>query len=227
MPDREDIRQIFDAIAPVYDRLNDEMSFGLHRVWKKMAVGWSGCCAGDTVLDLCCGTGDLAFLLARRVGSTGKVHGADFSKAQLAQARRRDRHSQIHWVEADALDLPFAEGHFDAVLQGFGLRNVVDIARCLAEVRRVLKPGGRAVILDLHRPEDTGWRSFQEWYLKERVAGLGRTLGLEAEYAYLAPSLERFPSGSEQVQLAREAGFAQVRHYPLVGGAVGVLVASD
>ncbi|MBW4699963.1 MAG: bifunctional demethylmenaquinone methyltransferase/2-methoxy-6-polyprenyl-1,4-benzoquinol methylase UbiE [Aphanocapsa lilacina HA4352-LM1] len=226
MQDSRRIQNIFNAIAPVYDRINDRMSFGLHRVWKKMAVRWSGCGPGDTVLDLCCGTGDLAFLLARRVGVEGTVWGVDFAAAQLAQARRRDREGRVRWLEADALDLPFDDDSFDAVTQGFGLRNVVDIPACFAQLRRVLKPGGRAVILDLHAPADAGWRAFQRWYLEGRVTALGRAQGLEAEYAYIAPSLECFPKGDEQVRLARQAGFSQVLHYPLIGGTVGVLVVS-
>lgn len=222
--DREQIRGIFDTIAPVYDELNDRMSFGLHRVWKKMAVAWTDCPTGGTALDLCCGTGDLAFLLKRRVGRVGQVTGVDFAPGQLTQARKRDRRREITWVEADALALPFVDESFDAVIQSFGLRNVVDIPVCLAEIRRVLKPGGRAVILDLHRPTDPGWRAFQTWYLGEQVAGLGRERNLGAEYAYIAPSLERFPDGAEQVHYARQAGFSRVRHIPLVGGAVGVLL---
>ncbi|MBC8122937.1 MAG: bifunctional demethylmenaquinone methyltransferase/2-methoxy-6-polyprenyl-1,4-benzoquinol methylase UbiE [Gemmatimonadaceae bacterium] len=221
----EQIRQIFDTIAPVYDRLNDQMSFGLHRVWKKMTVAWSGCAAGSVALDVCCGTGDLAFLLARRTGPTGKVYGVDFSTRQLALARKRDTQRQIIWQEADALALPFDDRYFDVITQGFGLRNVLDIPSCLKEMHRVLKPGGRVVILDLHRPRDQGWRAFQQWYLNQRVTSLGRAEGLEDEYAYIAPSLERFPTGAAQVQMARQAGFSQVRHTPLVGETVGVLVA--
>jgi len=221
----ERVRAIFDAIAPVYDELNDAMSFGLHRVWKKMAVAMSGATPGMAALDLCCGSGDLALLLARRLGPAGRVWGVDFAPGALAVARRRDPRRRVRWLVADALALPFAAHTFDVVVQGFGLRNVADIPTCLAEIRRVLKPGGRAVLLDLHRPADGFWRGFQEWYLKERVAGLGRAHGLEAEYAYIAPSLERFPIGAEQERLAHAAGFSCARHTPLVGGAVGVLVA--
>lgn len=162
MSERSEILRIFNAIAPVYDRLNDQMSFGLHRVWKKMAVAWTECPAGGTALDLCCGTGDLALLLARRVGPKGQVYGVDFAAAQLEQARRRDRQGRVQWMEADALALPFAGGSFDAITQSFGLRNVVDIPACLQQMRRVLKAGGRAVILDLHRPADERWRAFQQ-----------------------------------------------------------------
>jgi demethylphylloquinol methyltransferase len=224
--DSEGIRRIFDAIAPVYDDLNDQMSFGLHRVWKKMAVDWTQTNPGDRVLDLCCGTGDLAFLLSRRVGITGKVYGLDFSANQIAQARKRDKQRAIRWMVGDALALPFPENYFDGVIQSFGLRNVVDISACLREIRRVLKPASQAVILDLHRPDNLEWSRFQQWYLEQRVASLGRERGLEAEYAYIAPSLERFPTGVEQVQLAKQAGFQNARHLPLIGGAVGALILS-
>lgn len=224
--DSESIRRLFDAIAPVYDDLNDQMSFGLHRVWKKMAVDWVQSTPGDRVLDLCCGTGDLAFLLTRRVGTAGKVYGLDFSANQIAQAQKRDKIRAIRWLVGDALALPFPENYFDGVIQSFGLRNVVDISACLSEIRRVLKPARQAVILDLHRPDNLEWSRFQQWYLQQRVASLGRERGLEAEYAYIAPSLARFPTGAEQVRLAKAAGFRQARHLPLIGGAVGALILS-
>lgn len=222
------VRTIFDRIAPVYDSLNDWLSLGQHRIWKQMAVKWSQAKPGDTCLDLCCGSGDLAQMLAQQVGSTGEVFGVDFAPAQLAIACQRvPTHYPpfpIHWIEADALNLPFPDNHFDAATMGYGLRNVTDIPRALQELHRVLKPGAKAAILDFHRPNNSLARSFQQWYLENLVVPAAQKFGLTEEYAYISPSLDKFPTGSEQVELARKAGFATVTHYQIAGGMMGVLV---
>lgn len=222
-----EIRDLFDRIAPVYDQLNNGLSLGQHRVWKRMAVKWSEPDAGEIGLDLCCGSGDLAQLLARQVGATGQVYGVDFSSALLAIAEQRIKNQYpplpIRWVEANALDLPFEDNYFDAATMGYGLRNVTDIPRCLSELYRVLKPGAKAAILDFHRPKEPLMRAFQQWYLENAVVPAAERLGLTEEYAYIAPSLDRFPTGREQVNLAQKAGFAAT-HYPIAGGMMGVLV---
>jgi len=222
------IRALFDRIAPVYDQLNDWLSLGQHRIWKRMAVKWCDPQPGDTGLDLCCGSGDLALLLAREVGTTGRVVGVDFAPAQLAVASQRAAASfqplaPITWMEADVLNLPFENHQFDCATMGYGLRNVVDIPRCLQELHRVLKPGGKAAILDLHRPTNLQMRQFQQWYLDNIVVPVAARFGLKEEYAYLTPSLEQFPPGREQVKLAQQAGFGEATHYPLSGGLIGVL----
>ena len=222
------IRDIFDRIAPVYDQLNDWLSLGQHRIWKKMAVKWSNAIPGDTCLDLCCGSGDLALLLGRQVGATGGVYGVDFSTAQLAIARERAQHQYPHvpiiWVEADVLALPFADNHFDAATMGYGLRNVTDIPRSLKELHRVLKPDAKAAILDFHRPSNFQLRAFQQWYLDTIVVPIAQQLGLTEEYAYISPSLDRFPTGSQQVELALQSEFAAATHYPIANDMMGVLV---
>jgi demethylphylloquinol methyltransferase len=224
-----DIQDIFNRIAPVYDRLNNDLSLGIHWVWKQMAVSWSGAKLGDTCLDLCCGSGDITQLLAKQVGKTGTVIGADFAPAQLANAA--DRITQIHppltqieWVEADALDLPFADKYFDAATMGYGLRNVTDIPRCLQELNRVLKPNTKVAILDFHRPNSPLIRRFQQWYLDSIVVPKATELGMMDEYAYLNPSLDRFPTGQEQVKLGLEAGFSGAVHYSIAAGMMGILV---
>ncbi len=224
------IREIFNRIAPVYDQMNDWTSLGQHRIWKQMAVKWSHASLGDTCLDLCCGSGDLALLLRRRVGLTGQVIGVDFSPAQLAIARERAQRQypdSISWVEADAMDLPFADNKFDAATMGYGLRNVIDIPRCLKEIHRVLKPGAKAAILDFHRPSNSQHRAFQQWYLDNIVVPVAQQMGLTEEYAYISPSLDRFPTGTEQVELALQAGFAAATHYPIASGMMGVLVVTS
>jgi len=225
----EQIRELFDRIAPHYDALNQTLSLGLHQVWKRMAVRWSGAAAGERVLDLCCGTGDLALQLARRVGRGGQVVGLDFSPAMLAIAQRRARQLfpdySLKWVLGDALALPFPDGSFDAITMGYGLRNVTDIPQALREICRVLKPGRRAAILDFHRPRGIPFlESFQRWYLNSWVVAQAKALGLAAEYAYIDPSLDRFPSGEQQRQMALQVGFSAAKFYPLAGGMMGVLL---
>lgn len=224
MPTAAEVQTIFNRIAPVYDRFNDRLSFGQHRIWKQMTVSWVAPEPGDAALDLCCGSGDLALLLAKRIGVTGSVWGVDFSPELLALAQQRDTQQRVAWQEGDALALPFADATFDCATIGYGLRNVMDIPHCLAELFRTLKPGGRAAILDFHRPEAAIVRQFQQWYLANLVVPAARDLGLAEDYAYIAPSLERFPTGPEQIRLAREAGFERATHYPLVAGMMGVLV---
>jgi demethylphylloquinol methyltransferase len=224
-----DIQSIFNRIAPVYDQLNNDLSLGIHWVWKQMAVSWSEAKAGDTCLDICCGSGDITQLLAKQVGTTGTIIGADFAPAQLENAATKIADiypplDQIKWIEADALDLPFTDNYFDAATMGYGLRNVTDIPCCLEELCRVLKPDARVAILDFHRPNNNLIRRFQQWYLDAIVVPKAAQLGMTDEYAYLNPSLDRFPTGSEQVKLGLAAGFSHATHYPIASGMMGVLV---
>ena len=149
---RDRVRDLFDRIAPEYDRLNTLLSLGLHRVWKSMAVKWTEPELGDDALDICCGSGDLGLLMARAVGPSGHVTGIDISENLLAIARCRAklalREQSTSWLCGDALQLPFEGDRFDAVTMGYGLRNVVDIPQALREIWRVLKPGAKAAILD-------------------------------------------------------------------------------
>ena len=127
-------------------------------------------------------------------------------------------------MEADVLDLPFEDNQFDAATMGYGLRNVIAIPQCLKELHRVLKGGAKAAILDFHRPGNPQIRAFQEWYLDNLVVPIAHNLGLQEEYAYISPSLDRFPIGAEQVKIARQVGFATATHYPIANGMMGVLV---
>lgn len=224
----EQVRTLFDRIAPVYDQLNSWLSLGQHRIWKLMTVKWSEACIGDRCLDVCCGSGDLTQLLAQRVGATGHVIGLDFAAQLLAVAAQRNESRipplPIQWLEGDALNLPFPDNHFDAATMGYGLRNVTDIPRSLSELHRVLKPGATAAILDFNHPSSAVVRTFQQWYLSQVVVPVAQRFGVTEEYAYIAPSLDRFPTGSEQVRLAHQAGFIKATHYPIAGGTMGVLV---
>jgi demethylmenaquinone methyltransferase/2-methoxy-6-polyprenyl-1,4-benzoquinol methylase len=170
----------------------------------------------------------LTFRLARQVGNTGKVYGIDFSCNLLATAKERSEkyypQPPITWIEADVLNLPFDDHQFDAITMGYGLRNVVDIPRSLQEIYRVLKPGGTAAILDFHRPSNQIFLAFQQWYLDNLVVPLATNLGVKDEYAYISPSLDRFPIGQEQVEIAYKVGFVNATHYPISNGMMGVLV---
>ncbi|MCC0178783.1 bifunctional demethylmenaquinone methyltransferase/2-methoxy-6-polyprenyl-1,4-benzoquinol methylase UbiE [Waterburya agarophytonicola K14] len=227
-PTAANIKAIFDRIAPVYDQLNDRLSLGQHRIWKSMAVKWSEATPGDNALDICCGSGDLALLLAKKVGNTGKVTGLDFACEQLAIARSRQMTKcpgiPMEWLEGDALDLPFEENQFDCATMGYGLRNVTNIPLSMRELYRVLKSGAKAAILDFHRPEEAYMQGFQQWYLDRIVVPTAENMGMKEEYAYINPSVERFPTGKEQVKLALAAGFDRATHYPLMGGMMGILV---
>ncbi|KAL2630798.1 hypothetical protein R1flu_015484 [Riccia fluitans] len=223
-------QQLFNKIAPMYDNLNDWLSLGQHRVWKRMAVSWSGAKAGDTVLDICCGSGDLSFLLAQKVGRQGKVIGLDFAKEQLLVAAEREQnsprttHAAIEWIQGDALSLPFDDSSFDAITMGYGLRNVANIHQALAEIYRVLRPGKAASLLDFNRSPDFLTSQVQGFMLDNVVVPVATYFGVEEEYAYLKTSIACFPLGAEQEQLAADKGFSKALHYELAGGLMGVLV---
>mmetsp|Transcript_13132 Transcript_13132/g.15898 ORF Transcript_13132/g.15898 Transcript_13132/m.15898 type:complete len:320 (+) Transcript_13132:407-1366(+) len=227
-------QNLFNNIAPVYDQLNDVLSLGLHRVWKRTAVKWSRAQEGDATLDICCGSGDLALQLAAKVGPKGKVIGLDFAASQLKVAA--DKESQtpggwlrpsIEWVEGDALELPFEDSSFDAATLGYGLRNVTDIPRCLEELSRVLKPSASVAILDFNRPMDMPTQNLQSFMLDNVVVPVATAAGVPEEYEYLKPSIAAFPTGPEQEKLALEAGFKEAIHYELMGGLMGCLVATN
>lgn len=186
------------------------------------------------MLDVCTGTGDLAFLLAQSVGRDGEVVAVDFAADILREAQRRydslprsDRYrTRITFKEGDALRLPFEGNSFDGATIGYGLRNVGDPLVALQELWRVLKPGTRAVVLDFNNPRDAPVvDQFQSVMLSRVVVPVASMMGLGEEYEYLRPSIERFPTGREQERLAKEAGFTSARHYELAGGLMGCLVA--
>ena len=228
-PRPDDVKAIFARIAPQYDYFNFWLSLGQHQVWKAMAVKWSGAKPGDRLLDVCCGSGDLAFQAAKTVGIKGQVVGLDFCDELLAIAAQRHQQKypqfSLQWQQGDALKLPFADQSFDAATMGYGLRNVGDIPQALRELARVLKPSSKVAILDFHCPQNSFVQDFQRWYLANIVVPLAQRWQLTEEYAYLQPSLDRFPTGSEQIKLALKSGFAQAVHYPIANGLMGVLVA--
>ena len=226
------VRQLFEEIAPRYDLLNDLLSLGLHRLWKRQAVAWLKPRPGQHLVDLCCGTGDLTLLLAAKVRPGGSVLGLDAAAAPLllAQSRGRDQSwLPLHWRQADALDSGLATASLDGASMAYGLRNLSDPAAGLQELRRLLRPGGRAAVLDFrHIDPAAGWsaaglQSFQRLYLRAVVVPTARLSGLEAHYAYLEQSLERFPTAEQLCALAAQAGFTRVGHRPLASGLMGLL----
>ena len=195
--------------------MNRVMTAGLDRSWRRLAVE-AVVQPGDRVLDACCGTGDLA-VAAERDG--GVVTGLDFSPRMLERARRKS--ATVTWVEGDLLALPFEDGSFDAATVGFGVRNVADLGRALAELRRVLRPGGRLAILEITRPRGILRPFFSLWF--DRVVPLlGRVLPGGSAYTYLPASVRRFPGAEELVAVLEAQGFEQVR-FRLLGGTIVAL----
>jgi demethylmenaquinone methyltransferase/2-methoxy-6-polyprenyl-1,4-benzoquinol methylase len=222
------VREMFSRIAWRYDLVNDLMSFGMHRRWKRHAVrlalgGRPNRAA--RVLDLCCGSGDLCFL-AERLGA-GSVTGADFALPMLAVAQRRRAASggRSRFVQADALRLPFPGGAFDAVTVSYGLRNIADIPAALAEMRRVLAPGGRIVVLDFGKPDNVVTAALYGAYLRAAMPLMGWIFHGDADtYRYIPESLTRYPGQRGVEKLMREAGFAGARYEERLLGAMGINV---
>jgi demethylmenaquinone methyltransferase/2-methoxy-6-polyprenyl-1,4-benzoquinol methylase len=209
------VRGMFDRIAPVYDVMNRVMTAGLDRSWRRLAVE-AVIQPGDRVLDACCGTGDLA-VAAEREG--GIVTGLDFSPRMLERARRKSE--TVTWIEGDLLELPFEDGSFDAATVGFGVRNVADLEAGLAELQRVLRPGGRLAILEITQPRGVLRPFFSLWF--ERIVPLlGKVLPGGKAYTYLPASVRRFPGAEELAALLERQGFEQVR-FRLLGGSIVAL----
>ena len=209
------VRSMFDRISPVYDALNRTMTIGLDRRWRRATVA-AVVRPGDRVLDACCGTGDLA-VAALHAG--GHVTGLDFSERMLERARRKS--TEIEWVQGDALSLPFEDGSFDAATVGFGVRNLDDLARGLAELRRVLRPGGRVAILEITRPRGVLAPFYRLWF-DGLVPLLGKALPGGSAYTYLPASVRRFPGPEELAELLRAAGFGDVRWKTFADGIVAL-----
>jgi demethylmenaquinone methyltransferase / 2-methoxy-6-polyprenyl-1,4-benzoquinol methylase len=211
----EGVRQMFDRIAPVYDAMNRIMSAGLDQRWRRVASE-AVVRPGDAVLDVCCGSGDLA-VAARAAG--GRVTGVDFSERMLERARRKA--PDVEWVEGDALALRFGDGAFDTVTIGFGLRNLADPNRGLAELRRVLRPEGRIAVLELTRPSGLLAPLYRIWF-ELLVPAAARLLPGGSAYAYLPASVRRFPAPVDVARLMSEAGFDEIRWRLFAGGAVAL-----
>ena len=214
----EGVRRMFDRIAPVYDAMNRVMTAGLDRRWRAATIGET-VRPGDRVLDACCGTGDLA--LAARAAGAAAVVGVDFSEQMLERARRKA--PELEWIRADVLSLPSDAAAFDAVVVGFGVRNVEDLEACLRELRRVLRPGGRLGILEITTPRGLLAPFYRLWF--DRIVPLlGRLLPGGDAYTYLPASVRRFPGPEELAGLLSRCGFERVRFRRFAGGIVALHV---
>jgi len=217
------VRGVFTSVAGRYDRMNDLMSLGIHRLWKRYFVATSGVAKGDRVLDLAGGTGDIAALLHARVGASGEVVVGDINAAMLGVGRDRltDRGlvRGLRWVQLNAEALPFPDGSFDLVTIAFGLRNVTDKARALREMHRVLKVGGRALVLEFSAVKPAWFRPLYDFHSFEVLPRLGRLVANDAEsYRYLAESIRRHPPQEELERMMAEAGFERCDHRNLSAG---------
>ncbi|HEX7719772.1 MAG TPA: bifunctional demethylmenaquinone methyltransferase/2-methoxy-6-polyprenyl-1,4-benzoquinol methylase UbiE [Woeseiaceae bacterium] len=222
------VRGVFDSVAERYDIMNDLMSGGLHRVWKRYTIDHAGVRPGQKVLDLAGGTGDLAMAFARQTGPRGYVVLADINAAMLAKGRARLVDAGIAGnlavAQVDAENLPFADGAFDCVTIAFGLRNVTDKDRALASMRRVLKPGGKALILEFSKPLDA-LQPLYDLYSFRVLPALGKLVaGDEASYRYLAESIRMHPDQDTLLAMLQAAGFERCRYDNLAGGIVALHV---
>ncbi len=221
-PEPRKIRQMFDEIATSYDRLNDLMTAGLHHRWRELGVMLAQVGPGSSVLDVCCGTGDFAFAARKVVGPEGRVVGVDVSERMLSVAREKSGRNQqyVDFRLADVLALPFADGEFDACTVGFGIRNVSEIVRAFSEMRRVCRPGGRVVCLEITQPHIPVFKQFYKVWFDFAVPRLGKLAARDEEaYRYLPASVKRFPAPDELKRLMEEAGLKSV-HYELLAGGI-------
>ena len=221
------VNDLFAAVARRYDLLNDLQSFGLHRRWKCRVATLAAVKSGDRALDLCCGTGDIAFALARRGAETT---GLDFSEKMLEVAAARSRkitpHSPLptpHFLQGDAQQIPFPDNSFDIVTVGYGLRNLASWERGLDEMFRVARPGARLIVLDFGKPPNALWRKIYFTHLKISVPLMGWLFcGNAQAYAYILESLKHYPAQLAVEEKMRELKLANVRVINLLGGAMAI-----
>ncbi len=241
------VNDLFAAIAPRYDLINDLQSFGLHRLWKRRCVRLARVQPGERALDLCCGTGDIAFELA---AGGAEVVGLDFSAPMLVVARQRaavqttkfkvqssrfkvapapgsgvpgSELRNPHFLQSDALNIPFPDAHFDIVTIGYGLRNLASFDGGLREMCRVTKPGGRLLVLDFGVPDNTVWRAIYFAYLRWFVPVLGRIFCRDAAaYAYILESLKNYPAQKGVAARMQELGCCQIEIHNLLGGMMSI-----
>jgi demethylmenaquinone methyltransferase/2-methoxy-6-polyprenyl-1,4-benzoquinol methylase len=208
---------MFDRIAGVYDVMNTVMTAGLHHRWRARAADLAQLPAGGSALDVACGTGDLAIELAKRVGSGGEVIGSDFAPEMLERAR--DKAPELQWELGNALDLPYASNRFDAATVGFGARNFSDLDRGLSEMARVVKPGGRVVVLEITTPRKPPLSTFYSLWFDRVVPLIGRLTGENEAYTYLPSSVKRFPAPDGLAAAMERAGLRDI-HWVLTAGGI-------
>ena len=221
------VAEVFHSVAAKYDIMNDVMSFGVHRLWKRFAIDCSGVRPGQKVLDLAGGTGDLTAKFTRIVGSTGQVVLADINDSMLKVGRDKLRDlgvvSNVQYVQANAQALPFADNTFDLITIAFGLRNVTDKDEALRSMYRVLKPGGRLLILEFSKPSNQLLTKAYDIYSFNLLPKIGKLIADDSEsYQYLAESIRMHPDQDTLLSMMDTAGFEQTQYYNLTGGIVAL-----
>ena len=218
---------VFDSVASKYDLMNDVMSFGIHRIWKKIAMMHTGLKKGQRALDVAGGTGDLAIEMSKQVGADGEVIIADINPAMLEQGRRRliDKGiaGNVDFVEANAEDLPFEDSSFDCITIAFGLRNVTHQDKALESMYRVLKPGGRLLVLEFSKPVLPGLGKAYDFYSFNIIPLMGRLIAKdEGSYRYLAESIRMHPDQATLKQMMQDARFERCTYHNMSGGIVAL-----
>ncbi len=225
--DEPQVRAMFDRIAGLYDRMNSVMTAGLHHEWRRRATDLAELSPGDRALDVATGTGDLALELATRVGAGGEVIGVDFSERMLELARAKAAASPggavVRFETGNALALEYPDDRFDAATVGFGARNFSDLGRGLSEMARVVRPGGRVVVLEITTPRRPPLSTFFDVWFDHMVPALGRVVDSQA-YSYLPSSVKRFPGPEELAAVMWRSGLRQIRYVLTAGGIIALHV---
>jgi demethylmenaquinone methyltransferase/2-methoxy-6-polyprenyl-1,4-benzoquinol methylase len=226
----ERVRGMFAEIAPRYDLVNRLLSGGIDVLWRRTTVRRAPPPESGAILDVCCGTGDLALAYAAKAGPAVRIVASDFCRPMLdrGEVKAAKAGRGIEWVEADAMRLPFAAAEFDLVTVAFGLRNIADTSRGLAEMARVMKPGGKLAILEFSLPKSAAIRTGYLWYFRNVLPRLGNAVARNGSdaYTYLNQSVEEFPSGERLAALVRAAGFDAVEMVPLSFGIATLTIAT-
>ncbi len=225
------VNHVFDSVAKKYDVMNDLMSLGIHRLWKRAAILHSGVRPGHRVLDLAGGTGDLAKLMAPIVGDTGRITVCDINAEMLKVGRQRLEDQgfigNIDYAQGNAEALPFPDNHFDVITIAFGLRNVRDKAAALKSMQRVLKPGGKMLVLEFSKPVLPGLKPIYDMYSFQLLPRLGKLIARDGDsYRYLAESIRQHPDQQTLQQMIHEAGFENCQFLNFSGGIVALHYAS-
>ena len=221
------VADVFDSVATKYDLMNDVLSLGIHRIWKRFTINCSGVRTGQKVLDLAGGTGDLTAKFSRIVGKTGSVILADINDSMLKVGRTKLRDSgivgNVEYIQANAEELPFPDNHFDIVTIAFGLRNVTDKDKALASIFRVLKPGGRLLVLEFSKPVYKPVSKFYDFYSFNVLPKLGKLIANDSEsYQYLAESIRMHPDQDTLKEMMNNVGFEGTEYFNMSAGIVAL-----
>ncbi len=223
-----EVKTIFNKISYRYDFLNSFLSFGLHKLWKKKLVDLLKPQQGEVWADLCCGTGDLAFLICKRVGPNGSITGIDSAKEILNIAKKkaeRVKNKFINWESKDILEIDEYARNFDGICMSYGLRNLESVEKGIKKVFSLLNDKGRAGFLDFHHSRKNSLSNiFQKIYLRLVVVPISRVFNLSREYAYIEESISKFPKGNELILIAKEVGFERIEYRTIFFGQMGILI---